>query len=72
MKTYIKASMVALAVTAAGATAAMAGKATTPNTLAPPVVITVTQTLTGLTPSSFQSGESQSVYIRNLLEALGS
>lgn len=41
MKLCIKTAALALAMTAAGATAALAGKTTTPNPTVPPVVTTV-------------------------------
>lgn len=48
MKTMIKVTAAALALTVAGATGAMAGKTTTPNTVTPPVAGPVS--LSTLTP----------------------
>lgn len=73
MSVYIKAAALALAMTAAGATGAMAGKTTTPNPTSPPVVVfTASQTLTGITASSFDnlSVSVQSAYIQALLDQL--
>ncbi len=72
MTIYIKATALALAVTAAGATGAFAGKSTTSNSITPPVFFTVVQSVVGVSASDLENsgGQSESVFIASVVSSL--
>jgi len=69
MNVYIKAAALGLAVTAMGATGAIAGKTTTPNPTSPPGV-TVTPTIALSQPTPSMSAGFNSRYVSSIVSTL--